>query len=282
MPLVVGVRFRPVGKIYYFDPVDLELKDGDLVIVDTSRGPELGRVVGDPSQIDDEQAPEILKKVLRLATENDIQQSASMEEKEDEAMSECGRLVEQLKLPMKLLKAEYSLDGNLVTIFFGAEGRVDFRELVRELSRKLKTRVELRQVGPRDETRLLGGFGRCGRSLCCSTFLTEFSPVSIKMAKEQELPLNPMKISGLCGRLLCCLGYEFDQYREIRKMMPKEGQKIRLPQGEAVVSGSRPLENKVILQLESGSSLEMDLAEVEKLMAEKPAKEGPKTGGNRH
>ena len=282
MPLVVGVRFRPVGKIYYFDPVDLELKDGDLVIVDTSRGLELGKVVGDTSQIDDEQAPEILKKVLRLATENDIQQSASMDEKEDEAISECGRLVEQLNLPMKLLKAEYSLDGNLVTIFFGAEGRVDFRELVRELSRKLKTRVELRQVGPRDETRLLGGFGRCGRSLCCSTFLTEFSPVSIKMAKEQELPLNPMKISGLCGRLLCCLGYEFEQYREIRKQMPREGQKISLPQGEAVVSGSRPLENKVILQLDSGGSLEMDLAEVEKMMSEKTAREGPKTGGNRH
>jgi cell fate regulator YaaT (PSP1 superfamily) len=232
MPLIVGIRFRPVGKVYYFDPAGVELKDGDQVVVETARGQELGRVIGIPGEIPEEEVPEGLKPVLRLAADADIEQAREMKKKEAEAISECEQLVRQLKLPMKLLRAEYSLDGNLVTIFFGAEGRVDFRELVRELSRKLKGRVELRQVGPRDETRLLGGFGRCGRPRCCATFLADFSPVSIKMAKEQDLPLNPMKISGLCGRLLCCLGYEFEQYREMKKAMPREGEKVMLLAGK--------------------------------------------------
>ncbi|MFA6612608.1 MAG: stage 0 sporulation family protein [Dehalococcoidales bacterium] len=262
MPLIVGIRFRPVGKVYYFDPAGVELKDGDQVVVETARGQELGRVIGIPGEIPEEEVPEGLKPVLRLAADADIEQACEMEKKEAEAISECEQLVRQLKLPMKLLRAEYSLDGNLVTIFFGAEGRVDFRELVRELSRKLKGRVELRQVGPRDETRLLGGFGRCGRPLCCATFLADFSPVSIKMAKEQDLPLNPMKISGLCGRLLCCLGYEFEQYREMKKAMPREGEKVMLPGGEAVVISSRPLENKVTVEFEGGSRNEFDISEI--------------------
>ncbi len=262
MPLVVGVRFKPVGKIYHFDPMDLELKDGDQVIVETARGQELGKVVWAPREITDEEAPEELKPVLRLASPSDMEQADNMRKKESEAMDECEQLVRQLNLPMKLLRADYSLDESLVTIFFGAEGRVDFRELVRELSRKLKTRVELRQVGPRDETRLLGGFGRCGRSLCCSTFLSDFSPVSIKMAKEQDLPLNPMKISGLCGRLLCCLGYEFEQYREMKKTMPREGEKIKLPAGESSVVSCHPLENKIIVSFENGTRAELDLSEV--------------------
>jgi cell fate regulator YaaT (PSP1 superfamily) len=262
MPLVIGVRFKPVGKIYHFDPMGLELKDGDQVVVETARGKELGKVIGEPCEITEEETPEDLKPVLRLATDSDIDQSLEMGKKESEALGECENLVRQLNLPMKLLRAEYSLEGSLVTIFFGAEGRVDFRELVRELSRKLRARVELRQVGPRDETRLLGGFGRCGRSLCCSTFLSNFSPVSIKMAKEQDLPLNPMKISGLCGRLLCCLGYEFEQYREMKRIMPKEGNKVMTPGGEAVVVTSRPLENKVVVTLKDGSRCEYDISEL--------------------
>ncbi len=262
MPLVIGVRFKPVGKIYHFDPMGLELKDGDQVVVETTRGKELGRVIGEPCELSEEETPEDLKPVLRLATDSDIDQSLEMEKKESEALGECENLVRQLNLPMKLLRAEYSLDGSLVTIFFGAEGRVDFRELVRELSRKLRARVELRQVGPRDETRLLGGFGRCGRSLCCATFLSNFSPVSIKMAKEQDLPLNPMKISGLCGRLLCCLGYEFEQYREMKKIMPKEGDKVMAPGGEAVVVTCRPLENKAVVTLKDGSRCECDISEL--------------------
>jgi len=262
MPLVAGVRFRPVGKIYHFDPAGIELKDGDMVVVETARGQELGKVVGEVFEMGDEEVPDVLKPVIRLAGPDDLEQSRLMDARESEALAECDQLVRQLNLPMKLLKAEYSLDGSIVTIFFGAEGRVDFRELVRELSRKIKSRVELRQVGPRDETRLIGGFGRCGRSLCCATFLSEFSPVSIKMAKEQDLPLNPMKISGLCGRLLCCLGYEFEQYREMKQKFPAEGQKVSIAEGQGVVVGSRPLEDIVIIELETGSRVETRLADI--------------------
>jgi len=262
MPLVVGVRFRPVGKIYHFDPAGIEMKDGDMVVVETARGQELGKAVGGPFEMGEEEVPDVLKPVIRLANPEDLEQAKTMDDKESEVLSECEQLVRQLNLPMKLLKAEYSLDGSVVTIFFGAESRVDFRELVRELSRKIKTRVELRQVGPRDETRLIGGFGRCGRSLCCATFLTEFSPVSIKMAKEQDLPLNPMKISGLCGRLLCCLGYEFEQYREMKQKFPAEGQRVSVPEGNGVVVGSRPLEDIVIVELETGSRIEVALADI--------------------
>ncbi len=279
MPLLVGVRFRRLGKIYHFDPGELELKDGDIVLVETARGQELGNVIEDPFEVAEEEVPDDLKPVLRLAGEADIQKARSVKEKEPEALEECEKLVRNFNLPMKVLKAEYSLDGNLVTIFFGAEGRIDFRELVRELSRKLKTRVELRQVGPRDETRLLGGFGRCGRSLCCASFLTEFSPVSIKMAKEQDLPLNPMKISGLCGRLLCCLGYEFEQYREMKQKMPRDGEKVLLPQGEAVVVGSRPLENSIIVELASGSRIEVGLSELKSEIPAKDKNSGKKGNG---
>ncbi len=266
MPLVIGIRFRPVGKIYHFDPAGYDFNENDLVVVETSRGQEIGKVIGKATEVAEEDLPESLKPVLRLANAEDLEQSRLIEQKEAQAIKECQSLVDQLRLPMKLLKAECSLDSSNVTIFFSSEGRVDFRELVRELSRKLKARVELRQVGPRDETRLLGGFGRCGRPLCCATFLSDFSPVSIKMAKEQDLPLNPMKISGLCGRLLCCLGYEFEFYRNMKQTMPREGEKIMLPEGSATIVGSHPLENKVIVELESGTRIMMDLADLEKYL----------------
>jgi len=181
---------------------------------------------------------------------------------ESEALDECAKRITQLKLPMKLISAEYNLDASRLTIFFSAESRVDFRELVREMSRFLRVRIEMRQVGPRDEAKLLGGFGRCGRPLCCASFLSEFSPVSIKMAKEQDLPLNPMKISGLCGRLLCCLGYEFEQYRAMKEKMPREGKRISTAMGEATVVGGNPLEGTVLVELESGARVELSIDEI--------------------
>ncbi len=259
---VVGVRFKRAGRVYYFDLLDIELKLGDYVVVDTSRGLELGQVVITPTQVVASEVTKPLKPVVRKATDEDMENAEKLREREDEALAECDRLVTKLGLPMKLISAEYNLEGNRLTIFFGAEGRVDFRELVRELSHKLKVRVELRQVGPRDEAKLIGGFGRCGRPLCCAGFLSEFSPVSIKMAKEQELPLNPMKISGICGRLLCCLGFECEQYRIMKEKMPKEGERISTAMGVASVVGSNPLKGTVLVELESGARVELPLYEV--------------------
>jgi len=275
---VVGVRFKRTGKVYYFDPSDIELKVGDRVVVETTRGPELGQVVIAPSQVLASEVTKPLKPVVRKADIEDIEQADKIEQKEDEALAECTELVAKLKLPMKVISAEYNLDGSRLTIFFSAEGRVDFRELVRELSHRLKVRVEMRQVGPRDEAKLLGGFGRCGRPLCCASFLSEFSPVSIRMAKEQELPLNPMKISGICGRLLCCLGYEFEQYRIMREKMPKEGQRIKTAMGVANVVGGNPLEGTVLVELEGGARVELSLDEVTTEVKEPPQRrqKGPK------
>ena len=267
---VVGVRFKRTGKVYYFDPSDIELKVGDRVVVETTRGPELGQVVIAPSQVLASEVTKPLKPVVRKADIEDIEQADKIKQKEDEALAECTELVAKLKLPMKVISAEYNLDGSRLTIFFSAEGRVDFRELVRELSHRLKVRVEMRQVGPRDEAKLLGGFGRCGRPLCCASFLSEFSPVSIRMAKEQELPLNPMKISGICGRLLCCLGYEFEQYRIMREKMPKEGQRIKTAMGVANVVGGNPLEGTVLVELEGGVRVELSLDEVTTEVKEPP------------
>jgi cell fate regulator YaaT (PSP1 superfamily) len=171
-------------------------------------------------------------------------------------------MVDRLKLPMKLISAEYNIDGSRLTVFFSAESRVDFRELVRDLNRRLRVRIEMRQVGPRDEARLLGGFGRCGRPLCCASFLSDLRPVSIKMAKEQGLPLSPMKISGLCGRLLCCLGYEYDQYRAMKEKMPRVGRSISTAMGEAIVVGGKPIEETVLVELESGARVELPLDEI--------------------
>ena len=275
---VVGVRFRRTGKVYYFDPSDIELKVGDCVVVETTRGPELGQVVIAPSQVLASEVTKPLKPVVRKADIEDVEQADKIKQKEDEALAECTELVAKLKLPMKVISAEYNLDGSRLTIFFSAEGRVDFRELVRELSHRLKVRVEMRQVGPRDEAKLLGGFGRCGRPLCCASFLSEFSPVSIRMAKEQELPLNPMKISGICGRLLCCLGYEFEQYRIMREKMPKEGQRIKTAMGVANVVGGNPLEGTVLVEMEGGARVELSLDEITTEVKEPPQRrqKGPK------
>jgi cell fate regulator YaaT (PSP1 superfamily) len=261
MPEVVGVRFRKSGKIYDFDPQSLELKPGDHVVVETVRGAELGEIAMFKPNCNPE-PDTLLKPVLRLATKEDVERAGNLPPKEEEALKECNKLVAKLELPMKLISAEYNLDASHLTVFFGAENRVDFRELVRELSHHLKVRVELRQIGPRDEAKLLGGFGRCGRELCCASFLTEFNPVSIKMAKVQDLPLNPLKISGVCGRLLCCLGYECEQYRQMKEKMPREGVRVMTDAGPGIIVGSNTLAEKVLVEYETGARMEVPVGKV--------------------
>ncbi len=259
---IVGVRFKRAGRIYYFDAAGIELEANDCVVVQTTRGLELGQVVIAPKQVLASELKEPLKPVIRKAEPEDIEHAEELAAKEGEALAECAELIAKLDLPMKLISAEYSLDGNRLTFFFSADERVDFRELVRELTSRLKMRVELRQVGPRDEAKLTGGFGRCGRPLCCASFLSEFAPISIKMAKEQNLPLNPMKISGVCGRLLCCLLYENEQYREMKGEMPKEGQRVSTPMGAAKVVGTNPLKETVMVELETGVTVELSVSDV--------------------
>jgi cell fate regulator YaaT (PSP1 superfamily) len=261
MANIAGIRFKKAGKIYYFDASDIELQAGDYAVVKTSRGMELGHVVIAPGQIQPREG-EALSPVIRKATPEDIAKTEELDTKEEEALIECGKMIAELNLPMKLLSAEYNLDTSRLTFLFSAEERVDFRELVRKLSGQFKVRVELRQVGSRDEAKLLGSYGRCGRSLCCASFLTEFSPVSIKMAKEQDLPLNPMKISGACGRLMCCLAYEGEQYKAMKEKMPRVGQRVNTRMGEATVVGNNPLKETVTVELDTEGRLEMPLAEV--------------------
>lgn len=263
MAQTVGIRFKRAGKIYYFDAAGAEVAVGDQVVVETSRGREIGRVVISPKEAISDELGEPLKPVLRRAEAADLTQWRELGLKEKEALSTCRELAEKFNLPMKLLCAEYDLDSTKVTFMFSAEGRVDFRELVRELARALRVKVELRQVGPRDETKLSGGFGRCGRQLCCACHLIEFSPVSIKMAKEQDLPLNPAKMSGICGRLLCCLAYEAEQYKLMREQMPPVGQQVQVPLGTATVIGGSPLKRTALVEMEeSKATLEIPLRDL--------------------
>ena len=262
MAEVVGIRFKRAGRVYYFDPADNELQANDQVVVKTARGLELGCVVIAPKQVLDSEVSGSLKSVVRKATDEDFRRAQELEGKSRQALVKCGELIKKLKLPMKLLSTEYDLSGRRLTFFFSAEDRVDFRELVKELTSHFKVRVELRQVGTRDEAKLVGGFGRCGRPLCCMSFLSEFNPVSIRMAKEQSLPLNPMKISGICGRLMCCLGYESELYHMMKGKLPKDGQQVSTPMGEAKVIGSNPLKESVLVELESGATVEFSLDEI--------------------
>jgi cell fate regulator YaaT (PSP1 superfamily) len=259
---IVGVRFKRAGRIYYFDPAGLDFEVNDSIVVETARGLEVARVVIAPKQVLAGEIETPLKPVVRKAEPKEVQHSEEIETKEREALTECAKIITRLALPMKLLSAEYSLDGGHITFFFSAAERVDFRELVRELAGRFKTRVELRQVGARDEAKICGGFGRCGRQLCCASFLSEFVPISIKMAKEQDLPLNPMKISGVCGRLLCCLAYEHDFYHEIKSKMPKDGQNVTTPMGLARVVGSNPLKGTVVVELETQVTVEVPMGDV--------------------
>lgn len=236
---VVGVRFKKAGKIYYFAPADTEAKKDDYVIVETARGVEFGRCVIGSKEVQEEDIVAPLKNVLRVATEEDIQKHTSNKEKETNAFDICLKKIEEHGLGMKLIDVEYTFDNNKVIFYFTAEGRVDFRELVKDLATIFKTRIELRQIGVRDEAKMIGGLGPCGRSMCCSSFLGDFTSVSIKMAKEQNLSLNPTKISGICGRLMCCLNYEQEIYEEIRTRMPKVGSIVETEQGKGeVISNS--------------------------------------------
>ena len=262
MAEIVGVRFKKAGRVYYFDPAGFDLEVNDYVVVNTARGLELGHVVTSPEQVSDSEVGRPLKSVVRKAEPEDIKRAQEFEGREKEALAECEKLITKLNLPMKLLSAEYNLDGSRLTFFFSAAERVDFRELVRELGKRFKLRVELRQVGSRDESKLMGGFGSCGRPLCCISHLSEFSPVSIRMAKDQGLSLNPMRISGVCGRLLCCLGYESEQYRVMKEKLPKDGQRVSVPMGIAKVVGGNPLKETVLVELESGARVELPLSEV--------------------
>jgi cell fate regulator YaaT (PSP1 superfamily) len=223
MTRVIGVRFRAAGKIYYFSPGKYMIKKGDHVIVETARGVEYGTVVSEPKDIEDDQVVKPLKTVLRTASSKDDEQEKSNREKEKEAFKVCLEKIKKHNLEMKLIDAEYTFDNNKILFYFTADGRIDFRELVKDLAAVFKTRIELRQIGVRDETKIIGGYGICGRPLCCHSYLSDFVPVSIKMAKEQSLSLNPTKISGVCGRLMCCLKNEEDVYEELNRKMPGVG-----------------------------------------------------------
>ena len=226
MTKVVGVRFRNVGKIYYFSPKDYEIKTGDHVIVETARGIEYGKVVLAPREVGEEDVVHPLKEVLRVATKEDDEREAQNRVREREAFKICQKKIREHGLEMKLIDAEYTFDNNKVLFYFTADGRIDFRQLVKDLAAIFKTRIELRQIGVRDETKILGGIGICGRCLCCHTYLSEFAPVSIKMAKEQNLSLNPTKISGVCGRLMCCLKHEQETYEDLNSRLPGIGDRV--------------------------------------------------------
>jgi cell fate regulator YaaT (PSP1 superfamily) len=257
MANVVGVRFRPAGRIYYFDPAGKDVAKGNFVIVETTRGIEAGRVVIAPRQVAESELTDPLKPILRQATEDDLRQLLAFKSKEKNALVRCAQRVDFHKLPMKLVEAEYTYDGSRLTFYFTAEERVDFRALVRDLAAQFRTRIELRQIGARDQAKLLGGVGPCGKTLCCSSWLTEFGVVSIKMAKEQGLPLNPAKISGVCGRLMCCLAYENDLYIEAKKGMPAVGAFIDTPSGLGKVIGINVIKQSAEVMLESGATVQV-------------------------
>ena len=231
MTKVVGIRFRNVGKIYYFNPKEYKMKISDHVIVETARGIEFGRVVLGPKEVGEDEVIHPLKEVLRVATSEDEEREKQNRQKEKEAFKICQKKIRDHGLEMKLIDAEYTFDNNKVLFYFTADGRIDFRQLVKDLAAIFKTRIELRQIGVRDETKILGGIGICGRCLCCHTYLSEFAPVSIKMAKEQNLSLNQTKISGVCGRLMCCLKNEQETYEELNKKLPGTGDMVTLPDG---------------------------------------------------
>ena len=271
MPLVVGVRFRPVTKIYYFDPVPFdEFRVDDRVIVETSRGVELGTVALPTHDVPKSEIKSKLKRVIRPATPVDLLQAEHFKAEESVALEKCNQLVAEMNIPIKVLQAEYSFDGTRLLFAFISEQRVDFRDLVKELARTLKTRIEMKQVGARDETKILDGYGRCGRRLCCSSWLTDFHPVSIRMAKLQGLPLAPAEISGLCGRLLCCLAYEDEMYAEMKKELPKVGSQVKTEQGVmAIVRGLNIIKEAVILEMEGSEVyVEVKASEVQPMQGE--------------
>ena len=266
MITIIGVRFRNVGKVYYFSPRELDICVGDHVIVETARGVEYGFVVLGPKEVDDSKVIQPLKEVIRIATPKDDAREESNRKKEKEAFEICQKKIRAHNLEMKLIDAEYTFDNNKMLFYFTADGRIDFRELVKDLAAVFKTRIELRQIGVRDETKILGGIGICGRPLCCHTYLSEFAPVSIKMAKEQNLSLNPTKISGVCGRLMCCLKNEQETYEYLNRKLPGVGDIVTLPDGmKGEVSGVNVLRQLVKVLVDVNDEKEMRECPVEEL-----------------
>lgn len=270
MVTVIGVSFKLAGKIYYFDPTGFEVKQGDHVIVETVRGVEFGKVMIGPREVPEEKITSPLKKVIRIATPEDFSQVKENEEKSKKSFEICLQKIKQHQLEMKLVDVEYTFDRSKIIFYFTADGRVDFRELVKDLAAVFKTRIELRQIGVRDEAKMLGGLGPCGRPLCCATFLGEFEPVSIKMAKEQNLSLNPVKISGICSRLMCCLKYESSSYRDAKSDLPLVGGKVRIDGAEGTILETYPVKESVLVELENGTKKEVLLAEIEEIILDLP------------
>ena len=266
MVKVIGVRFRTAGKVYFFDPLDFEIKRGNNVIVETARGIEFGKVMGGVTEVEDDKVIQPLKPVIRIANQRDIEQEAANKEKEKEAFKICLEKIRKHELEMKLIDAEYTFDNNKVLFYFTADGRIDFRELVKDLAGVFKTRIELRQIGVRDETKIVGGIGICGRPLCCHSYLSDFIPVSIKMAKEQNLSLNPTKISGVCGRLMCCLKNEEETYEELNRRLPGIGDYVTTEDGlKGEVQSVNVLRQLVKVIVEAGDEKEIKEYPVDKL-----------------
>ncbi|MBQ3277978.1 MAG: stage 0 sporulation family protein [Clostridia bacterium] len=256
MVTIAGIQFQKNGSVFYFEVNQITIKVGDYVIADTGHGYDIGEVIVGCREIEEEKRPSQIKQIIRIATQADIQQSIQNREREKEAYAVCQKKISEHQLEMKLVSVEYSFDGSKILFYFTANGRIDFRSLVKDLASVFKTRIELRQIGVRDEARMLGGLGQCGRPICCGAFLEEFQPVSIKMAKEQNLSLNPTKISGVCGRLMCCLKYEQDQYEAIRKKMPRVGKEVMTPEGPGIVTELNILKEKVTVRFQRADSYE--------------------------
>ena len=275
MEMVVGVRFRNVGKIYYFNPKDYKVKVGDHVIVETARGVEYGRVVLEPRAVKEDEVVHPLKEVLRVATKEDEEHEAENRLKEKDAFKICKKKIREHGLEMKLIDAEYTFDNNKVLFYFTADGRIDFRQLVKDLASVFKTRIELRQIGVRDETKILGGIGICGRTLCCHTYLSEFAPVSIKMAKEQNLSLNQTKISGVCGRLMCCLKNEQETYEYLNSRLPAVNDTVTTEDGlKGEVHSVNVLRQTVKVVVEVGDEKEIREYKVDQLKFKPRRKKG--------
>lgn len=262
---VVGVRFKKAGKIYYFDPNDLNIEKEDFVVVETARGIEFGECVIPIKEISEDEIVAPLKSVIRVAEKEDIEKHKENKIKEKDALAICLSKIEDHKLNMKLIDVEYTFDNNKVIFYFTADGRVDFRELVKDLATIFKTRIELRQIGVRDEAKMLGGLGPCGRTMCCSSFLGDFTSVSIKMAKEQNLSLNPTKISGICGRLMCCLNYEQSTYEDIRKRLPKVGSIVETEAGRGEVVNNNTVKESVKVKVKRGDEEVIEEFKIEKI-----------------
>lgn len=265
MPKVVGVRFREAGKIYQFDPLNFKLEKGDHVIVETSQGTQIGNVVDEIMEIPDELIKKSVKPIIRIATQADIKKAEGNKKKEKEAFGICKEKIKFRKLEMELVDVEYSFDESKIIFYFTADGRVDFRELVKDLAGIFRNRIELRQIGVRDEAKMIGGLGICGRELCCCSFLNNFVPVSIKMAKEQNLSMNPSKISGACGRLLCCLKYEQEAYEYANSKMPKPGTRVMTNDGKGVVEEVDLLREFVKVKLDKGDETDLSVYKLEEI-----------------